>query len=92
MSAPGYVRFQSPNPDRMGRRIGIFGLVNMLGRRGLLTTEEEQFRRTTNARYDSICLNPMSVDPTVMTRPSTPRPLPGSLLLPSTSWNRSRHT
>lgn len=65
MTAPTYVRFQSPVPDRMGRRIGIFGLVNMLGNRGLLTSDEEHFRRTTNAWYDSSYVNPMSVDPTV---------------------------
>lgn len=62
---PTYVRFQSPVPDRLGRRIGIFGLVNMLGKRGLLTAEEEHFRRTTNAWYDRTYLNPTTVDPTV---------------------------
>jgi hypothetical protein len=60
-----YVRFQSPVPDRRGRRIGIFGLVNMLGKRGLLTPDEEHFRRTTNAWYDATYVNPMDVDPTV---------------------------
>jgi hypothetical protein len=62
---PSYVRFQSPVPDRRGRRIGIFGLVNMLGNRGMLTADEEQFRRTTNAWYDATFVNPTSVDPTV---------------------------
>jgi hypothetical protein len=65
MPAQPYVRFQSPARDRLGRRIGIFGLVNMLGERGLLTAEEQHFRRTTNAWYDAVCLNPTSVDPTV---------------------------
>lgn len=65
MTAPAYVRYQSPVLDRLGRRIGIFGLVNMLGNRRLLTADEEHFRRTTNAWYDASYPNPMSVDPTV---------------------------
>jgi hypothetical protein len=65
MTTPTYVRFQSPHPDRLGRRIGIFGLVNMLGNRRLLTADEEHFRRTTNAWYDSTYVNPAIVDPTV---------------------------
>lgn len=73
MSAPGYVRFQSPVPDRLGRRIGIFGLVNMLGKRGLLSAEEERFRRTTNAWYDATYVDPMSVDPTVYDPDINPR-------------------
>jgi hypothetical protein len=60
-----FVRYQSPVPDRRGRRIGVFGLVNMLGYRGYLTAEQEQFRRTTNAWYDAAYANPSSVDPAV---------------------------
>jgi hypothetical protein len=63
MTTTIYVRYQSPVPDRSGRRVGIFGLVNMLGKRGLLTVDEERLRRTTNAWFDSIYVNPMSVDP-----------------------------
>lgn len=62
---PTYVRYQSPVPDRRGRRIGIFGLVNMLGQRGYLSADEEQFRRTTNAWYDATYTNPSTVDRTV---------------------------
>jgi hypothetical protein len=61
----GFVRYQSPVPDRRGRRVGIFGLVNMLGNRGYLSAEQEAFRRTTNAWYDATYVNPSSVDPTV---------------------------
>ncbi|MET7278607.1 hypothetical protein ABZS29_10295 [Kribbella sp. NPDC005582] len=60
-----FVRFQSPVPDRHGRRIGLFGLVNMLGKRGLLTAAEEEFRRTTNAWYDATYTDPSTVDPAV---------------------------
>lgn len=37
----------------------------MLGQRGLLTVDEERFRRTTNAWYDATYVNPASVDPGV---------------------------
>lgn len=60
-----FVRYQSPVPDRRGRRIGVFGLVNMLGQRGYLSAEEEAFRRTTNAWYDATYTNPSTIDPTV---------------------------
>ena len=73
MSAPNYVRYQSPVPDRRGRRIGIFGLVNMLGHRGLLTAEEEHFRRTTNDWYDATYVNPSTVDPTIYDSDVNPR-------------------
>ncbi|MBP2354126.1 hypothetical protein JOF29_005236 [Kribbella aluminosa] len=62
---PAYVRYQSPVPDRRGRRIGIFGLVNMLANRGYLTADEEHFRRTTNDWYDATYTNPSTVDPTI---------------------------
>ncbi|MFF0266341.1 hypothetical protein [Kribbella sp. NPDC004536] len=60
-----YVRYQSPYPDRRGRRIGIFGLVNMLAHRGYLSVDEERFRRTTNDWYDATYINPSTVDPTI---------------------------
>ena len=60
-----YIRYQSPDSDHRGRRIGIFGLVNDLGRRGLLTTEEESFRRENNAWYDAAYQDPSQLDPTV---------------------------
>jgi hypothetical protein len=65
VDASSYVRYQSPVPDRRGRRIGIFGLVNMLGHRGYLSAGEEEFRRTTNAWYDATYTNPSTVDPAV---------------------------
>ncbi|TDD59053.1 hypothetical protein E1263_16780 [Kribbella antibiotica] len=60
-----FVRYQSPVPDRRGRHLGIFGLVNSLGHRSLLTAEEENFRRTTNAWYDATYPNPSDTDPAV---------------------------
>jgi hypothetical protein len=38
-----FVRYQSPVPDRRGRRVGVFGLVNMLGNRGYLSAESAAF-------------------------------------------------
>ena len=64
-SSEVYIRYQSPTPDHRGRHIGIFGLVNQLGHRGLLTPEEEAFRRENNAWYDATYTNPSHVDPTV---------------------------
>jgi hypothetical protein len=60
-----YIRYQSPDPDHRGRRIGIFGLVNTLSKRGLLTPAEETFRRETNAWYDATYTNPSDVDPSI---------------------------
>ncbi|MGW6279993.1 hypothetical protein [Kribbella sp. NPDC055071] len=60
-----YIRYQSPHPDHRGRHIGIFGLVNTLSKRGLLTPAEEAFRRKNNDWYDATYTNPSDVDPSV---------------------------
>jgi len=49
----GYVRFRSPYPSFSGLKIGVFGLVNVLGRRGMLTPDEERFRRENNDWYNA---------------------------------------
>lgn len=49
----GYVRFRSPYPGFSGLKVGVFGLVNVLGRHGMLTPGEERFRRENNDWYDS---------------------------------------
>ncbi|MGD6744845.1 hypothetical protein ACOKM3_23780 [Streptomyces sp. BH106] len=61
----GYVRFQSPHRNRRGHFTGLFGLVNNLARDGLLTAEQESFRRTNNDWYDAAYPDPSTVDPTV---------------------------
>lgn len=48
-----YVRFRSRYASRSGLKIGVFGLVNVLGKRGMLTPEEERFRRENNDWYDA---------------------------------------
>jgi hypothetical protein len=67
-----YVRYQSPTPNSRGAFIGIFGLVNGLAHEGVLTAEEERFRRTNNAWYDAAYTDPSTVDPTIYDRASTP--------------------
>jgi hypothetical protein len=53
-----YVRFQSRYASAAGLHVGIFGLVNVLGRHGMLTPGEEQFRRESNDWYDSAYPDP----------------------------------
>jgi hypothetical protein len=55
-----YVRFRSAYPGAGGYKIGVFGLVNVLGRHGMLTPEEERFRRESNAWYDTAYPSPTS--------------------------------
>jgi hypothetical protein len=57
-----YVRFQSRTPDSARFRVGVFGLVNVLGRHGMLTPEEERFRQENNACYDAAHPDPGAVD------------------------------
>jgi hypothetical protein len=67
-----FVRFQSPTPNRHGWCPGVFGLVNGLAFDGLLTAEEERFRRTNNDWYNANVVNPTDVDPTVYDRVLNP--------------------
>jgi hypothetical protein len=53
VAATEYVRFRSPYPSSSGLKIGVFGLVNILGRRGMLTQAEERFRRENNDWYNA---------------------------------------
>jgi hypothetical protein len=48
-----YVRFRSAHPNVHGFHVGVFGLVNVLGRHGMLAPDEERFRRENNAWYDA---------------------------------------
>lgn len=53
-----YVRFQSRYPNAAGLHVGIFGLVNVLGRHGMLAPHEERFRRENNDWYDAAYPDP----------------------------------
>src|SRR4051812_42786515 len=61
----GYVRFQSPSTNRQSIHVGVFGLVNTLAKQGMLTDDEERFRRANNDWYDANYTNPSHVDPMV---------------------------
>jgi hypothetical protein len=67
-----YVRFRSRYPNQDGVHVGIFGLVNVLGRHGMLTPAEETFRRENNAWYDAAYPDPCTVDPSVYDRQLNP--------------------
>jgi len=60
-----YVRFQGTVRNGRGAFPGVFVLVNGLARNGLLTAEQERFRRTHNDWYDAAYTNPAHVDPAV---------------------------
>lgn len=60
-----FVRFQSPDINHHGIHVGVFGLVNTLAKQGVLTDEEEQFRRANNDWYDANYPNPSNTDPAV---------------------------
>lgn len=53
-----YVRFQGQYPNVAGLHVGIFGLVNVLGRHGMLAPDEERFRRENNDWYDAAYPDP----------------------------------
>ena len=55
-----YVRFRSARHGAKGYKVGVFGLVNVLGRNGMLTPDEERFRRENNAWYDAAYPSPTS--------------------------------
>ena len=67
-----YVRFRSRYPDKDGFHVGVFGLVNVLGRNGMLTPAEEAFRRDNNAWYDAAYRDPGTIDPSVYDKQLNP--------------------
>jgi hypothetical protein len=56
-----YIRFRAARPGRKGLNIGVFGLVNVLGRNGMLTSDEERLRRENNDWYDAAYPSPTAV-------------------------------
>jgi hypothetical protein len=57
------VRYRSRYPNQDGFHVGVFGLVNVLGRHGMLGPAEETFRRENNAWYDAAYPDPYAIDP-----------------------------
>lgn len=63
-----YVRFQSPEPNWRGHHHGVFALIKGLELDGVLTPEEEDFRRTSNDWYNANFTDPSTIDPQVYDR------------------------
>ncbi|WP_226366947.1 hypothetical protein [Pseudonocardia sp. ICBG162] len=53
-----FVRYESPIEDDLGRRVGVFGLTNTLGRSGHLSAADHQFWRTSNEWYNQTLVYP----------------------------------
>jgi len=70
--AAEYVRFRSRYPNAAGLKVGVFGLVNVLGRHGMLSPDEERFRRENNAWYDAAYPDPCVKNPTVYDQDANP--------------------
>ncbi|WP_330249481.1 hypothetical protein OG874_24520 [Nocardia sp. NBC_00565] len=68
MSERRFVRFEAASPNRHGRYPGVFGLVNGLARAGVLTGEQERFRRVNNDWYNANLVDPSEVDPGIYDR------------------------
>lgn len=60
-----YLRYQSVSPNHRGVNLGIFALVNSLGRGGELSEEEHVIWRAGNDWYDAAYPNPSSTDPEI---------------------------
>lgn len=60
-----FVRFQATELNDRGLYMGVFGLIGRLSGQGLLTEEQERFRREHNAWYDAAYPTPSDVDPAV---------------------------
>ena len=56
-----YLRFRSKYPNKLGEHVGVFGLLNVLGRHGMLTPGEERFRRENNDWYDAAYPDPARI-------------------------------
>jgi len=67
-----FVRFQSPAANARGVHPGVFALVNGLAASGLLTEEEERFRRSNNDWFSQNFTDPSEVDALVYDREVNP--------------------
>jgi hypothetical protein len=67
-----FVRFQAVEPSERGIHVGVFGLVNVLGRRGSLDEVDEAYRVRMNRWFDDAYTDPSTVDPSVYDRAVNP--------------------
>ena len=68
-----FVRFQGVEPSDRGIHVGVFGLVNVLGRGGSLDEVDEAYRVRMNRWFDDAYTDPSTVDPSVYDRAVNPR-------------------
>jgi hypothetical protein len=68
-----FVRFQAVEPSERGIHVGVFGLVNVLGRGGSLDEVDEAHRVRMNRWFDDAYTDPSTVDPSVYDRAVNPR-------------------
>jgi hypothetical protein len=67
-----FVRFQAVEPSERGIHVGVFGLVNVLGRGGSLDEVDEAYRVRMNRWFDDAYTDPSTVDPSVYDRAVNP--------------------
>ncbi len=72
-TGPKFVRFQSPEINRHGLHTGVFGLTNVLGKRGALTADDYQWWRESNAWCEATYTDPSTIDPQVYDKAINPR-------------------
>ena len=58
-----FVRFQDVEVSDRGIHVGVFGLVNVLGRGGHLAEVDEAYRVRVNRWFDDAYTDPSTVDP-----------------------------
>ena len=67
-----FVRYQSPTVNARDVHPGLFALVNGLAADGVLTHDEETFRRESNDWYNANFVDPTSVAPDTYDRDLNP--------------------
>jgi hypothetical protein len=68
-----FVRFQGVEPSVRGIHVGVFGLVNVLGRAGRLSEVHEAYRVRMNRWFDHAYTDPSTVDARVYDREVNPQ-------------------
>ncbi|SDS79401.1 hypothetical protein [Microlunatus soli] len=68
-----FIRFQSPVPGKRGVHTGVFGLMNGLGRSGLLTDAEHRIWRRGNDWFNAAYPDPSAADPDVYSETVNPQ-------------------
>ena len=67
-----FVRFQGVEVSDRGIHVGVFGLVNVLGRGGDLGAVDEAYRVRMNRWFDDAYTDPSTVDPETYDRAGQP--------------------